>query len=196
MKTARGFTLIELLTALLILSLLALLSYRGLSAVLDAREHVSADSEKWRHIATFFARFEQDVYLAAPRPVRNSNSNGNAPAWLGRIDSTNGPMLEFSRFSLAEGLDKPRRIAYTLNEKQEIELWLWAGLDAAPGAQPARYPVLRGVKTFDCQYLNAELRWVNIWPATLLDKSVPLAVRLRIVLTSSEEIVRVFALQL
>ena len=34
---ARGFTLIELMTALLVLSLLALMSYRGLGAVLDAR---------------------------------------------------------------------------------------------------------------------------------------------------------------
>lgn len=48
---ARGFTLIEVLTALLVLSLLALMSYRGLSAVLDAREHVRAETEKWRRVA-------------------------------------------------------------------------------------------------------------------------------------------------
>ncbi|MGP1676058.1 MAG: prepilin-type N-terminal cleavage/methylation domain-containing protein, partial [Burkholderiales bacterium] len=35
MKCARGFTLIELMSALLVLSLLALMSYRGLGAVLD-----------------------------------------------------------------------------------------------------------------------------------------------------------------
>ena len=40
MRGTRGFTLIEIMTALLVLSLLALMSYRGLGAVLDAREHV------------------------------------------------------------------------------------------------------------------------------------------------------------
>ena len=69
MRKPRGFTLIELLTALLILSLLALMSYRGLGAVLDAREHVRQETEKWRSVAAFFARFERDVQLAAPRPV-------------------------------------------------------------------------------------------------------------------------------
>lgn len=197
MKQQRGFTLIELLTALLILSLLALMSFRGLSAVLDAREHVATESEKWRHISAFFARFEQDIHLAAPRPVRTAR--GNAPAWIGRLgsDSHNDsePMLAFSRFATTENIDKPRRIAYTLNSNQEIELWLWAGLDAAPDAPPLRYPVLKGVTLFEFQYLDSELLWVNIWPVSLRDAPMPLAVRLRIVLASNEEIVRVFALK-
>lgn len=194
MKQQRGFTLIELLTALLILSLLALLSFRGLSAVLDAREHVATESEKWRHISAFFSRFEQDVHLAAPRPVRTVQ--GVAPAWLGRLSNDNSePMLEFSRFATAEGIDKPRRIAYTLNNKQEIELWLWAGLDTAPDAPPVHYPILKNVTLFEFQYLNSELLWVNTWPVSLRDAPIPLAVRLRIIFTSSEEIVRVFSLR-
>jgi len=76
----RGFTLIELLVALLILSALALMSYRGLGAVLDARVHVTRETDKWRHVATFFARFERDVQLAAPRSVRGLSGTA---AWLG-----------------------------------------------------------------------------------------------------------------
>jgi len=189
---ARGFTLIELLTALLILSLLALMSYRGLGAVLDTREHVRQETDKWRRVANFFARFEQDVQLAAPRPVRTAS--GSAPAWLGRPDTMPGPRLEASRFASAEGVDTPRRIAYGLNEKQEIELWLWPGLDVAPDALPARYPVLSGVTKFEFQYLNADLAWVGAWPTSPRDAAIPRAVRLRIVLASGEEIVRVFAL--
>ncbi len=189
----RGFTLIELLTALLILSLLALMSYRGLGAVLDAREHVSQETDKWRRVENFFARFEQDVQLAAPRPVRAAA--GTVPAWHGRADATSEPRLEFSRFASAEGVDTPRRVAYGLNEKQVIELWLWPGLDVAPDALPARYPVLSGVTKFEFQYLNAGLAWVTAWPAAALDPPIPRAVQVRIVLASGEEIVRVFALQ-
>jgi len=188
----RGFTLIELLTALLILSLLALMSYRSLGAVLDAREHVSQETDKWRRVAAFCARFEQDVQLAAPRPVRAAA--GAAPAWRGRADTTSEPHLEFSRFASAEGVDAARRLAYRLNDQQEIELWLWPGLDVAPNALPARYPVLAGVTKFELQYLNADLAWVGAWPTSPRDAAIPRAVRLRIVLASGEEIVRVFAL--
>ena len=193
MKTsARGFTLIEVVSTLLILSLLALMSHRGLGAVLDAREHVTRESNKWQRISAFFARFEHDVHLAAPRPVRSTS--GSAPAWLGRPDTASGPRLEFSRFASVEGMDTPQRLAYRLNDKLDIELWLWPGLDVAPDAQPARYPVLNGVTKFELQYLNADLAWVDTWPVSPLDAAIPRAVQLRIVLASGEDIVRVFAL--
>lgn len=192
----RGFTLIELLTALLILSALALMSYGGLGAVLDARAHVSQETAIWQRVAAFCARFEQDVRLAAPRPVRSASgsASGSAPAWLGRPAAAPGPRLEFSRFAAAEGVDAPRRVAYGLNEKQEIELWLWPGPGAAPEALPARYPVLRGVTEFELLYLNADLAWVGAWPTQPRDAAIPRAVRLRILLSSGEQIVRVFAL--
>jgi general secretion pathway protein J len=193
----RGFTLIEVLSALLILSLLALMSYRGLGAVLDAREHTRNETDKWRRVSAFFARFERDVQLAAPRPVRaiTATSAGISPAWRGDATATEQARLEFSRFAATEGVDTTRRIAYRLNEKNEIELWLWPGLDIAPDTLPARHPVLAGVKTFELQYLNPALLWVNVWPSSPGDPPIPQAVRLRIVLASSEEIVRVFALQ-
>lgn len=191
--STRGFTLIELLTALLILSLLALMSYRGLGAVLDAREHVTSETDKWRRVAAFVARFERDVKLAAPRPVRSAS--GTAPAWRGIPAATSEPLLEFSRFASVEGMDSARRLAYRLNDRQEIELWLWPGLDIAPGALPARYPVLADVTAFELRYLDANLAWIDGWPGSAADAPIPQAVRLRIVLASGEEIVRVFGLR-
>jgi general secretion pathway protein J len=172
-----GFTLIELLSALLILSLLALMSFRGLSAVLDARDQVRQETEKWKAVAAFFSRFQRDVQLSAPRPVR---------AAAGR--------LEFSRFASAEGIDAPRRVGYGLNDKREIELSLWPDLEALPGVEPARYPVLSAVAQFELQYLDPGLAWVGAWPRSERDPPLPLAVRLRVVLASGEELVRVFSL--
>ena len=192
--SARGFTLIEMLTALLILSLLALMSYRGLGAVLDARAHVEQETEKWRRVTVFFDRFERDVQLAAPRPVRTAS--GTAPAWLGQTTAVLEPRLTFSRFASTEGVDMPRRLAYRLNEKQEIELWLWSSLDMPADALPARYPVLSGVKKFELRYLNGGLVWVDVWPTSPQDAPIPKAVQLRVVLATGEEVVRVFALKL
>ena len=190
-----GFTLIEMLTAMLILSLLALMSYRGLGAVLDAREHVAKETEKWRQMTAFFARFERDVQMASPRPVRTAS--GSAPAWLGipgmTTEVAKGASLEFSRFASSDGMDTPKRISYGLNQNQEIELLLWPGLDNAPDAQPAHYPVLGGVAKFDLHYLNANLAWVDAWPTSPGDAPIPRAVQLHIVLASGDEIVRVFA---
>lgn len=190
--SVRGFTLIELLTALLILSLLALMSYRSLGAVLDARDQVTREADKWRQVSSFFARFERDVQLVAPRPVRRAG--GSAAPWLGWPGTAPGPRLEISRFASVEGLDSPRRVAYALNERQEIELWLWPGLDVRSEVQPARYPVLAGVTTFEVQYLDDDRSWLDAWPTSPDDAAMPRAVRLRIVLASGEDIVRVFAL--
>lgn len=198
MKTLRarregsGFTLVELLTALLILSLLALMSYRGLSAVLDAREHVDREADRWQLVAKFFSRFEQDVQLAAPRPARSGA--GLLPAWVGRPEGALEPSLEFSRFATAEGAATARRVAYRLNERQEVELWVWPGLDPAPGAVPARYPLLAEVARFELRYLDQRLDWVGSWPGAAPGEALPRAVRVRIVLSSGEEIVRVFVL--
>jgi len=193
LRAARGFTLIEMLTALLVLSLLSLMSYRGLAAVLDARDHVRQETEKWQHVAAFFARFKRDVELVSPRPVRAAD--GSAPAWVGGRAASSQGQLEFSRFASNESTDTARRIGYGLNGKQEIELRLWPGLDLAPDAQPARYPVLAGVTTFELQFLGPALAWLDAWPVSPADPPLPRAVRVRIVLASGEEIVRIFALQ-
>ena len=178
MRPPRGFTLIELLCALLILSLLAVMSFRGLGAVLEARDQVARETEKWQRVAAVLARFQHDVQLSAPRPLRAG------PA-----------QLEFSRFAAADGIDAPRRVAYRLNERRELELALWAGLDAAAGEQPERYVLLPQVERFELQYLDARLAWVDAWPATGRDPPLPRAVRLRLALASGEELVRIFALR-
>jgi len=196
-STALGFTLIELLTSLLILSLLTLMSYRGLGAVLDARDHVSLETGKWRNVELFIARFESDLRLASPRQVRTgTGTSALLPAWQGQPTETERPSIEFSRFAATEGMDNPRRVGYRLNGKHEIELWIWPGLDVPQGTKPRRYPVLAGVEKFESQYLGPDLTWVSEWPLAGLNSPIPRAVRLRLVLSSGEQIVRVFALGL
>lgn len=187
-----GFTLIELLTALFILSLLSLLSYRSLGATLEARAHTSAETVKWQRVAALYTRFEQDARMVSPQAMRGVS--GSEPAWLGRSDTKPGPRLEFNRFAAIDGIDTPRRVGYGLNEKQEIELWLWPELEIKSNHAPARYPLLSDVTIFEFHYLTADLVWVNAWPLPPGDAALPRAVRLHIQLGSGEKIVRVFSL--
>lgn len=191
-KSIPGFTLIELLVVLVVFSLLALMSYRGLSSVLDTRSYVKQETDKWHRVTAFFSRFEQDIHLAAPRPVRTAT--GISPAWLADSSRPTGPYLEFSRFSSADGLDSAHRIAYTLNERKELELWLWPGLDIAPGALPERHIVLTGVASVEMKYLDASFAWVPAWQPSSEIAALPRGVQVGIVLTSGEQITRVFAL--
>jgi len=168
----RGFTLIELMCALVILSLLALLSFRGLGAVLDARDQVKQETEKWRALSAFFSRLQRDVQLSAPRPVRADSRR-----------------LEFTRLA-AEGKDAPSRVAYVMNESREIELWLWS----TPDGDPTRHLVLPAVAQFELHYLDHTLAWRAAWASSEAG-ALPLALRVRIVLASGEELVRVFSLR-
>lgn len=191
-RGADGFTLIELLSALLVLSLLALMAWRGLGVVVASRDRIQAEAARWRQAESFFTRFEHDLQLAAPRPVRGTI--GSLPAWLGRPHGADAPLLEFTRFAGTGNVDTPHSVGYGVNGAQQIELWIWPGLDRTAETLPVRYVVLNHVRRLDVQYLGPALTWNNVWPATPADSSLPLAVRLKIELDSGETVVRLFAL--
>lgn len=191
-RGVHGFTLIELLSALLVLSLLTLMAYRGLGVVRASRGHIQAESTQWRQAEAFFTRFERDVGLAAPRRVRSAA--GTVPAWLGRPDATPGPLLEFSRFAGSDSTDTPHRIGYGINGAHQIELWIWPALDVAADTPPARYVVLGNVLRLNLQYLGPALTWNRVWPTVPSDPPLPLAVRVQVEFGSGETVVRVFAL--
>jgi len=188
----RGFTLVELLVALLVFSLLAIMAYRGLNAVLEARVRVEREAERWRRVAAFFTRFERDFRLAAPRSVRGAS--GYAPAWLDQQKSTGERRIEFTAMSASGGDESPRRLAYALNGSHEIELTISLGLDREQSAPDGPYPVLTHVGTFEIRYIDSNLSWSDTWTVPPESAALPRAVQLHIVLDTGEEIVRVFAL--
>lgn len=192
-KRARGFTLIELLVALLVLSLLTLMAYRGLGVVMASRDHIQAESARWRQAESFFTRFESDIRVAAPRAARTDR--GIAPAWLGRDGVAQAPLLAFTRFGGTGDADAPYRVGYGLNNAHQIELWIWPGLNLAGSTPPVRYVVLGDVLRLNLQYLGPALTWNRVWPTGPSDPALPLAVRLQVEFASGETVVRVFALR-
>jgi len=91
-------------------------------------------------------------------------------------------------------MDSARRLGYRLNDRQEIELWLWPGLDIAPGALPraTRAGGCNGIRAAVPQCQSRLDGWMARFGRRCADSQ---AVRLRIVLASGEEIVRVFGLR-
>lgn len=188
-----GFTLIELLVALLVLSLLSLMAYRGLGVVMASRDRIEVASTQWRHAEAFFTRFERDVRLAAPRRARDAA--GSQPAWQGRPVATRAPLLEFTRFASVGADAAPYRIGYSLTPAHQVELWIWPTLDRTPDTVPARFAVLDDVRRMRLQYLDSGLKWDAVWPRVPSDPPLPLAVRMEVVMGSGIRVTRVFAVQ-
>lgn len=65
-RGARGFTLIELLIAAALLAVLAVLSWRGLDAVLASRRQIVASSDELRALMVAFSQLDEDLRRSWP----------------------------------------------------------------------------------------------------------------------------------
>ena len=197
-RSLRGFTLIEVLVALSIFAIMSGIAFRGLGAVIDARERITEENRQWREIAMAFSMIERDVAVAANRPGRSRDDlilppfSGNATE-LGRDIAP----LQFAR--MGEGMAPVRRVGYRL-QGSTLQLLAWPSIDAAPGDEPAVYPLLDGVQRFTTRFLDATGNWLVRWPAAGLGAAagggdpLPRAVEVRITLAGRGELTRVFAL--
>lgn len=194
----RGFTLIELLVALMILTIISVAGYRSLNGVLQTRERVAAETQKWQRLTFFFSRLESDMAQAIPRPVRDAR-NVVMPEWVGRnvVVDENEAELTFTRAGVADqGAEMlaPQRIGYRF-EKNSVVLLRWPALDQHPQAKPVRYPLLEGVRQLKWRYLDGGNNWQEIWPLPGNAASLPRAAELTLTLASGEILTRIFALQ-
>lgn len=58
---ARGFTLVELIVALGIFMVLGVLSYRALASIIDSRDRLAVEQQRWLSLTRFMQRLELDL---------------------------------------------------------------------------------------------------------------------------------------
>lgn len=207
MKTRRGFTLVEVLVALAIFAIIAAISFRGLTAVLDARARIVEENRKWREVAMAFAMMDRDLAAAANRPGRSPDDLVIPPFFGNAPELAREPVqLAFSRMG-DEGVPA-RRVAYRLNGST-LELLAYPWIDAAPRDVAAAFPLLTGVQALNTRFLDINGNWQTRWPllnngnagstvvgapAPKKNPPLPRAVELSVTLASGEEINRIFAL--
>jgi len=196
-KVMRGFTLLEILVALIIFGLMSVMAYRGLTSVLQSRDHLAQENRKWRAVAMLFARIEQDLNQLANRPVRDSNDLNAAPFVAQAVlRGEHEAMLSFTRMGYADqagALAGPLRSGYRLRG-ETVEQLLWPAPDAAPRAVPAVNGLLDNVSVLEFQYLDASGAWHTQWPLAGSNNVFPAALQVVLGLKSGERIVRLFAL--
>ena len=191
-----GFTLIELLVAIVIFAVLSGIAYRSLSVVLDSRRHIDRENGKWREVALFLARLEQDVATAVPRPVRDAGD-----AVVPAVTGTPVParmqegLLVLTRTAFAADpgtVESPRRLGYR-QRGDTVELIAWTVLDQGPRTEPTVVAALRDVKRMEVRFLDRRGQWHAQWPpagASVPQKAVPAGVEVALTLTSGERLVR------
>ena len=196
-----GFTLIEVIVALSIFAVLSIIGYKGISSLIQTKERVQIEDDKWQQLILFFDRFELDIKQSVNRPI-TTRDNTIEPAWLARptFAGEDGAQLVFSRFGDPEQsgfLMDTRRVGYRLHDGA-LELLIWPSLDVAPASKPEVFKVLPHVAQIAFSYLAEDGRWLNVWPVVTAGSQqksfAPAAVQLAIKLESGETVTRIFAL--
>jgi len=194
-RGVRGLTLIELLVAVAIFAVLSGMAYRALTVVLDSRARIEQENRKWRDVASFFARFEQDVATVAPRPIHDAR-NGLMPAFVGNPTNTdaNQGTLMLTRTAVAAepgAVDPPRRLGYRLRGGV-VELLTWNALDQSPRDEPRVVAMLHDVREMGLRYLDRRGQWQTAWPPAggAPDAAIPTGVEIQLTLASGEQITR------
>jgi general secretion pathway protein J len=173
MRRAPGFTLIELLAALAVLGVIAALSFRGLSSVLDAEAHVREEARRWNEAGLLLAQLREDVFSTIA------------------VGSVGEGQLVLERFGELPGMP-PRRVGYRLREGV-VEYLLWPPVAASGDAQPSSaHAVLGGVAQLRFTALSQDGSWTPVWPP---GPTPPRAVAVELVLARGERVTRLYPLR-
>lgn len=192
-----GFTLLELIVALAIFALVGVMAYAGLDAAIKTQARLKTEEARWRAIALFFLRLQEDMEAWVPRPVRSRGGQA-MPAWLAepRVHTDYGALLELTRLSDgATASEPPFRVGYRLRAGR-VEWLRWPVLDAGPRAEPWVAVLLEGVAEIGFAYLDAHGVWNTRWPAPgqeAAPPSRPLAVRVHLRLDDGRTLTRLYA---
>jgi len=107
----RGFTLVELLVAISIMSFVAIIAWRGLSALVATRDRLAPEADDVRALLTGFGQMDRDLAHAV-NPVMILSAA--APVSVQTVDGA--PALQILRFSepLADGASAVQQVTYAV----------------------------------------------------------------------------------
>ncbi|MDH5425761.1 MAG: type II secretion system minor pseudopilin GspJ [Gammaproteobacteria bacterium] len=197
-NNSAGFTLLELLIAMAIFSLISVMSFSGLSSVLNNKEGIDRELQLLSDIQRTMLNLSRDIEQTINRPV-NDGLGGTIAALTGgnNIDST---LFELSRTGWRNPAEQHRsqlqRVAYSFEDHQLIRLY-WYHIDRTQTAEPVRRVLLNDVNDIKVRYLDQD--WSDSWPNTLTDpatvaSALPRAIEITLTLKRWGPVTRLFRL--
>ena len=185
-RRVRGLTLIELVVALAVFAILGTLTYRGTAQLLDGRDAVGRELERWRALARAAHVIESEL-LQIVAPAQRNGSRRAPPLQL--IDESGASELSFLSLSADAGTE---HVAFRHRDGR-ID-WLRRP-DAAPVAASETDLLLADVTAVRWRFLGNS-GWTTEWPASpAATDAVPRAVELTLELPDIGLVTRVYALR-
>lgn len=193
----RGFTLIEVLVASVILAVMGVMAYRGVTEARVAVANSETHLDRLREVQRAMQVIVTDFRSLTRRPVREPIGDGMRPA-LSR-DPNGIALVELSRAGWPNGAGTPRgtgqRVLYRLEEGKLLREH-WTVMDATLATQPVRRELLTGVERVEIRYLTTGREWITEWPQYNSTQDFafyarPLAVEFTVVLSDWGEIRRI-----
>ncbi len=167
--TLQGFTLIEVMVALVVLSVMTLMGWRGIEAMLRTREIAQANLEATARLQTVLAQWEQDLLQLE----ENRDSGVNALSFDGatlRITRHRPEGLQMVAWGVREGglYRWESRVAHTRGELQTA----WAQSQQALVLDDKRLRALEGVQSWQVYFYRGS-SWSNPQSSDDVEKGAP-----------------------
>ena len=196
-----GFTLLELLVALAIFALLSVMSYAGLSTVLNANEILDTNMQRLTEVQRSITLLSRDIRQTINRTTRDTYGDPKSPLMgASPVDTLGIPQLELTRTGYANPLGTKRsflqRVAYQL-EDETLYRHSWRVLDQAQDSVADKLAICYEVKSLELRYLDQEDAWHKQWPPSDPEYqgfSLPKAVEVSLELNDWGKIVRLLPL--
>ena len=160
-----GFTLLELLVALALFSVLSMLTFTSIQAMIDSRQQTRQEADRLAAVQMTFARMDQDIQQARARGIRDEYGN-RRPAMHYEAHADEGlVMTRGGRTINVPGRSGTslQRLHYRL---EDGELWreTWPVLDRGPRLEPFSQRVLDRVEAMEVRFLDQQGNWHDRWP--------------------------------
>tara|TARA_B110001452_G_scaffold90743_2_gene74697 strand:+ start:3009 stop:3632 length:624 start_codon:yes stop_codon:yes gene_type:complete len=184
-----GFTLIEVMVSVTIMALMSVLSYQAVNVVIEVNERSRSDLAEEAKLQRAWQIIGQDLLHLRPRTFVDERGSIESayltdPSDFGlRFSRGGGPMIR----SNPSGV---RRIAYSINEEQQLQRQSWAITESIRDNEVSRLLILNGVEEILLEHLTPDYSYDPNWPPlnqNVTIRSLPKMIRLTIRLVDKTE---------
>ena len=184
-----GFTLIEVMVSVVIMAFTTLLSYQAVDVVIKVNERSRSDLAEEAKLQRAWQIIGQDLLHLRPRIFVDERGSIESayltdPSEFGlRFSRGGGPMIR----SNPSGV---RRIAYSINEEQQLQRQSWAITGSTRDSEGTRLLILNGVEEILLEHLTPDYSYDPNWPPLnqkVTIRSLPKMIRLTIRLVDKTE---------
>ena len=158
----QGFTLLELIIAIAIFAVVSVLTYSGLSSVIQTSQVTEEAADKLRQLQLAMIFVQRDMMQMVPRQV----NNGSGQLAEALISMRGENILEFTRDGNPNPADRRRstlqRVRYIIEDDQWFRL-SWNQVDHTENEEAQKQLLLDKMSTLSFRFLNRQKQWQDTW---------------------------------